>query len=355
MILPQFILSVEKHWQKNLPFVLFSQPNDNRVTAYLQQDAVAYSTKDFSEESFVFAPFDYKEEALCILKDTATVLESNIAVQFTTQKTITLNSDPVEEQRYKDFIQNIIDSISTKSVVKVVASRRKAVSIPNINFELLVNELLNTNLSAFRYIWYHPNTGLWCGATPEVLFSCDGISFSTMALAATQKNIENKTPVWSYKEQFEQQLVTDSIVTNLQRLTSVLKTSRPKSHVAGSLVHLKTDIQGVLKNGRSTIPNIASVLHPTPAVCGSPTKLAKSILLKNEGYDREYYTGFLGTVNGKKKLASLFVNLRCMKIQDTTAYIYVGGGIIQGSEPEAEWEETENKMATMLSVIAPMV
>ena len=355
MKLPKLVETVYAHWQKELPFVLFSEPNSKQVTAYLQTNDDQCFTNDFNEESFVFAPFEYKEKALCIIKDSATILQSTINGYITSSKDVKLDANPSEEERYKHFVQKIINNIEHKKVIKVVASRRKTVDLKNFNFEILFNELLTSDFSAFRYIWYHPTTGLWCGATPEILFTCDGISFSTMALAGTQKNVENQIPEWTYKEQFEQQLVTDTIVTNLQRLTSVLKTSRPKTHVAGSLIHLKTDIKGVLKNGRSTIPNIAAVLHPTPAVCGTPTKVAKEMLLENEGYNREFYTGFLGLVNGKEKLASVFVNLRCMKIIGSEAFIYVGGGIIQGSEPQAEWEETENKMATMLKVLSPML
>jgi isochorismate synthase len=131
--------------------------------------------------------------------------------------------------------------------------------------------------------------------------------------------------------------------------------SSPKTQKAGSLYHIKTQIKGVFDNKQTTLAQITSVLHPTPAVCGSPRDTAFSIIQQLEGYDREFYTGFLGPLDTKINTAQIYVNLRCMKISPTKATLFVGGGITLDSNPEQEWQETKNKMATMLSVLAPMV
>tara|TARA_R110002050_G_scaffold282950_1_gene431081 strand:- start:217 stop:594 length:378 start_codon:yes stop_codon:yes gene_type:complete len=122
---------------------------------------------------------------------------------------------------------------------------------------------------------------------------------------------------------------------------------------------------------KNNINPIVKALHPTPAVCGLPKKTTKEFILKNENYNRAYYTGFLGELNFKeetsrsgnqrnkenqvyktiKNTTSLYVNLRCMQLEDTKAYIYVGGGITQDSDPNKEWEETVAKSNTMLSVV----
>ena len=77
--------------------------------------------------------------------------------------------------------------------------------------------------------------------------------------------------------------------------------------------------------------------------------------MENEGYDREYYTGFLGPIMENGASASLLVNLRCMKIVGNTARLFVGGGITLDSQPNEEWLETQNKMQTMLQVLKPML
>jgi isochorismate synthase len=84
-----------------------------------------------------------------------------------------------------------------------------------------------------------------------------------------------------------------------------------------------------------------------------PQEKAKQFILKNEPYNREFYTGYLGEINNQKK-SWLFVNLRCMQIYYQNFKIYVGGGITKDSKAEKEWEETELKSRTLLSVIEKM-
>jgi isochorismate synthase len=95
---------------------------------------------------------------------------------------------------------------------------------------------------------------------------------------------------------------------------------------------------------------LIDALHPTPAVCGLPKESAKEFILENEGYDRSFYTGFLGELSVENR-SNLFVNLRCMQVKDATYYIYIGGGITSASVPEKEWEETVAKSKVMLRVL----
>ncbi len=136
-------------------------------------------------------------------------------------------------------------------------------------------------------------------------------------------------------------------------------------------MHLKTHISGRINSDESRIKKIIETLHPTPAVCGMPKEIAQKFILENEHYKREFYTGFLGELNVKKavsrnsnrrnvennayasikRVSNLFVNLRCMQIQNQEAIIYIGGGITNDSNPNAEWEETVAKSVTMKKVL----
>ena len=85
-----------------------------------------------------------------------------------------------------------------------------------------------------------------------------------------------------------------------------------------------------------------------------PLEPSKDFILKNENYNREFYTGFLGELNlhnEDNKTSELFVNLRCMKINNNTATIFVGGGITKDSNPKKEWEETVAKTNTMKNIL----
>jgi isochorismate synthase len=193
------------------------------------------------------------------------------------------------------------------------------------------------------------------GSTPERLLKANTNTFYTMSLAGPQKIQSDKEVVWEKKEMEEQQFVTDFILNNLKDLTSEVSVSSPYTAKAGTLAHIKTDIEGVI-NDNSSLKEVVSVLHPTPAVCGLPKEVSKNFILEHEGYDREYYTGFLGELNkegfNKEELKSdLYVNLRCMKIKDNQAHLYVGCGITKDSIPEKEWEESVNKSMTMKKVL----
>ena len=105
----------------------------------------------------------------------------------------------------------------------------------------------------------------------------------------------------------------------------------------------------------SDLDKIITSLHPTPAVCGLPKEEAKRFIIENEGYDRDFYTGFVGELNcdftNLKRNTDLFVNLRCMKIDDDIANIFVGCGITKDSIPEKEYLESVNKSFTMKRIV----
>jgi isochorismate synthase len=224
---------------------------------------------------------------------------------------------------------------------------RKIVLNEQIAIVETFQNLISTYPAAFRYLFFHPKIGLWMGATPEQLVKINQNQFETVALAGTQLYSENV--IWAIKEIEEQQFVTDYIITKVKDKVNNLIVSDAKIVKAGNLAHLKSFISGEL------IPDfqandLIKALHPTPAVCGLPKEQAIDFILKNEGYNRKYYAGFLGEYN-KDNQTDLFVNLRCLEVENDVVNIYVGCGITKDSNPEKEFIETENKSMTMRNVL----
>src|SRR5690606_11642362 len=126
----------------------------------------------------------------------------------------------------------------------------------------------------------------------------------------------------------------------------------PKTIVAGSLMHLRSDFHVDMK--ATNFPQLGSVmlqwLHPTSAVCGMPLENALAFLLANEGYNREFYAGYLGPVNHNGNI-DIYVNLRCCQISERVAVFYSGAGVTVDSVPEKEWEETEIKLNNLIHVL----
>lgn len=362
---------ISLHHEKELPFVAYRKPNETQVQVFLQKTNRAFYTHSFSEEGFVFAPFDLSENTLFIPKQEADVLQTEIQKkdpQANSAQNL-IKGDEANREAHLRLVEKGVNAIKQGKLKKVVLSRQQEVSFLGKNPAAIFQQLLANYPTAFVYCWYHPKTGCWLGATPETLVSIENKQLKTMALAGTQTYDGTTNVAWGEKEKEEQRWVTDSITADLQGLVERLHTSPVKTIKAGNLLHLQTDISGVID--QTPQEEIIRNLHPTPAVCGFPKKEAKDFILKEEGYDRSFYTGFLGEMNLKKKTyrssrkrnqenrafaaikthTHLFVNLRCMKVENDKAQLFIGGGITVDSVPQDEWQETVNKAQTMLKVL----
>ena len=124
---------------------------------------------------------------------------------------------------------------------------------------------------------------------------------------------------------------------------------RSRAGIEPIIGHLKTDFRFSLKDNKG-LGDLLKVLHPTPAVCGLPKEEAYRFILQNEGYDRRYYSGFIGWLDPEGR-TDIYVNLRCMHIEDEQLTLYAGGGLLASSELNDEWLETEKKLQTIKRLI----
>jgi len=198
-----------------------------------------------------------------------------------------------------------------------------------------------------------PEVGCWIGATPEPLLLIEDGKVKTVSLAGTQLATGNDIDAysWSGKEIEEQGIVTGFVEKTLQSLQIKDYTQKgPANYQAANLIHLKTSFEFNETDLGSRLPDFLKALHPTPSVGGLPKEAARTFILEHENYNRAYYTGFLGPVHMEGN-TRLFVNLRCLQLFDTNFTLYSGAGITASSVAEREWEETDNKMLTMLNVM----
>ena len=366
-----FFNYILEQYEKDLPFVVYSKPNTFEVKAILQKDTTLYKIDNYEESGFVFSPFDVRKNCILIpysMSRTLVTLD-DIEVEEDIPVTIETIND---KEHHINLITKGINIIEKDGLQKVVLSRKETITLSNkVNPIQLFKRLLNIHNSAFVYCWYHPSVGMWIGATPETLLEVEHDRLSTMALAGTQDYLGTLNVVWEDKEKQEQQLVTDYVVDNLKPHLNDLECSEVKTVKAGRLLHLRTDISGRIKASSNNLQKLIFTMHPTPAICGLPKVDAMQFILDNEHYNREFYTGFLGELNKETKIkprtglrnientaygfnkrsTHLFVNLRCMQLQDTKAILYIGGGITKDSNPENEWLETEKKAETIKSVL----
>jgi isochorismate synthase len=261
------------------------------------------------------------------------------------------------ETEYTNLVRQAVDFIRETGIAKVVVSRTSRQPLPS-GFDA-VDALLELTVrypTAFVSLVAIPGIGTWLGASPEVLLTLDDQVLTTMALAGTQRRPEDRplsAVQWGNKERAEQEMVSDYVRDFFGRAgTTNLEEEGPRTVAAANVVHLQTLFRVQLpEHERLALANrVLDELHPTSAVCGMPKHQALHFILNHEGYDRRFYSGFLGPVHMDGS-SSLFVNLRCMELDEGFANLYVGGGITADSDPASEWRETEMKAETMLSVL----
>ena len=251
-----------------------------------------------------------------------------------------------EKKDYLKKVNSVISDINKGYFEKVVISKIKRIEKKeNFTLKNVFKKLCDLYSNAFVYCISSEDTGTWIGASPELLLRKRKNLISTVSLAGTR--IEDVD--WTEKERKEQQVVTDYIRNKISPFASSIEISEPYDLDTGSVIHLKSDIKAELKSENSLV-NLIKKIHPTPAICGIPTKESKVRIEELESHKRNLYTGFIGPIELNTH-SSLFVNLRCMQIHRKTLSLYLGGGIMRNSDPESEWIETENKAKTLLEAL----
>jgi isochorismate synthase EntC len=155
----------------------------------------------------------------------------------------------------------------------------------------------------------------------------------------------------SAKERAEHRLVVDDVRA---KLTAV---GRDPADVRGpdvvrlsTVAHLATTVRCRLDDPAMSALDVALLLHPTPAVAGVPVSAALAAIAELEGFDRGYYAGPVGWVDTRGD-GDFAIALRSATLDGSRARLVAGAGIVAGSDPEAEWDETEAKLAAMRSAL----
>ena len=335
-----FFEDIEHHFQNKLPFVVFRLPNQTKLTAFLD-----FGTFEKSNKTFIVSPFD---SSMYFSIHSHKILDVDFSSEIAT-----LTAEEVEwldlENKHNDhtnLIRKALSSIQESPLKKVVLATslqyNAAINSPLSYFKRILAQYTDT----FNYLLFHPDCGVWMGATPERLITMSGHRLQTMALAGTRPYGSSQ---WGNKEKEEQEFVVREIVNTLRQYTPSdrIEYFDAETIRAGHLEHLRTTITAEL----SISPiDAAQALHPTPAVGGVPKQIALDFIGRYEQLNRLLYSGFLGVVSPDQ--TNLYVNLRCMSIQENMATVYVGGGITEKSDPQHEWQEVLQKANTMGRILA---
>ncbi|MBU1494297.1 MAG: isochorismate synthase [Actinobacteria bacterium] len=267
----------------------------------------------------------------------------------------TVSSHPAVEE-WREAVAEAAAAAAAGSVEKVVLARTVRVTLgsPISAFDLVA--LLRDRYPESRVYGWQSGDSTFIGASPELLVSRHGTRVTTVALAGsaarsaspeTDRRLADAL-LASEKDRTEQAIVVDEIARRLEPLTEMLDV--PEAPVVdryATVQHLATPIVG---RTRATVLELAEALHPTPAVGGHPSPDAIAFQSKLEQIDRGWYAGGIGWADagGDGEIA---VALRCALIRGERAVLYAGNGIVVGSDPDAEVEETRLKLRPLLALL----
>jgi menaquinone-specific isochorismate synthase len=190
------------------------------------------------------------------------------------------------------------------------------------------------------------------GATPELLVARHGEQVIARPMAGTAvAGADPEELGTSDKQTWEHRLVVAAILDVLRpRCERLDAPAQPEIDEFADVAHLATPIHGTLRDPAPNALELARALHPTPAVAGTPTRAALAAITRLEPHSRGRYAGPVGWVDGRGD-GEWAVALRCAAVDGKHAVLYSGAGIVAGSDPDAEWAETEAKLDPMLRAL----
>jgi isochorismate synthase len=201
--------------------------------------------------------------------------------------------------------------------------------------------------------------GVLVGASPELLISRQGSEVRANPLAGSAPRSGDKDEdranadalAASAKNREEHAIVVEAIVAALQPLCATLTWDRePVLLETANVWHLSTRFRGRLAEPAPSALDLALALHPTPAVAGAPTDVALAAIGQLEGFARASYAGPVGWVDAEGN-GVWAIALRCALLSADRATLYAGAGIVGGSVPEDEVDETDRKFRAFLDAL----
>jgi isochorismate synthase len=262
---------------------------------------------------------------------------------------------PDEDATWRPLVESALAAIHGGAFHKLVVARRSLVT-KSISVPASLRRLRRENSESTTFAFAR-GASTFLGASPERLIFLDGNRFSTEALAGTiarsnDDDAQKKKLLASEKDRHEHRVVVDGIKTALVPFSSGLDVAgEPSVRTLGRVHHLATPIIGRLDQDVHVLSLVAA-LHPTPAVSGLPQRAASDWIRKHENFERGWYAAPVGWFDDRGD-GTFAVAIRSALVDENRAWVFAGAGIVDGSEPGAEFLETQLKQKTVLAALAP--
>lgn len=304
---------------------------------------------DPAEASCLYVPGRYERGNRIAPEEQTTETNSVIAVQST----------PAAAE-FKASVSSALDAFAQGKLAKVVLSRKLILTLHKpADPERVLARLMAQNPHAFHFSLPLGQGRRLLGASPELLLRVSGGEVFTHPLAGSARRASEPVQdeavardlLASRKDQHEHKLVIDEIRRVLTpHCRELAIPQKPTLMSTDTLWHLGTPIAGQLHGSDASVLSLACQLHPTPALCGYPTDLARQFIREQEPFRRALFSGIVGWCDSQGN-GEWAVVIRCGVLDGHQVELFAGAGIVAGSDPAMEWAETGTKLGTMLKAL----
>ncbi|SER16078.1 isochorismate synthase [Microlunatus flavus] len=260
-------------------------------------------------------------------------------------------------EQWRAAVSRAVGSITAGQLDKVVLARDLvARADADLDPRWLVGRLSET----YPRCWTYLVDGI-VGATPEMLVRLEaGLATSRVLAGTIQRTGDGRTDLAradaltrSSKDLEEHEYAVASVAAALEPFCSALNVPEtPYVLELPNVLHLASDVTAAVAPGVTSL-SLAAALHPSAAVCGTPTDVARGLIAELEHLDRARYAGPVGWTDASGA-GEWAIALRCGILDETdprTIRLFAGCGIVAGSDPDAEWAEAQAKLAPMIGAL----
>jgi menaquinone-specific isochorismate synthase len=249
---------------------------------------------------------------------------------------------------YAGAVSQALEQIAAGALDKVVLARRIRVEAEKPYRIAPVLAGFGRNERAVRFAFGRDGS-FFAGATPELLVARAGAEVRSAALAGSARPEAASELFGSAKDRAEHGHVARFVKSTLERFANQVSVSDHQLSLLSHVAHLITPIAAQLARPVHVL-ELAGALHPTPAVGGVPQDLARDFIRAVEKEPRGWYAGPVGWFDAEGD-GELFVALRSARFEGELCDLFVGAGIVSGSDPQAEVRETELKAKTVMTAL----
>ena len=271
----------------------------------------------------------------------------------------TPGTDSKEYFQWIDKIKKAKSAIEDGQFEKVVFARQLSIKLDQkIKDTHILNRLRFQYPDCYSFLIRQNGESSFIGCTPERLASFNSKFVLTEGLAgstsrgktASEDAILEYNLLHSSKDLHEHEIVLDAIEENLGHYSDEVQHPKaPQIKKLSNVQHLYTPITAKIKKGVSRT-EVLKTLHPTPAVGGFPKEKAVEFIKEHEDFNRGWYAAPIGWINAHGN-GEFIVAIRSGLIKNHEVRFFAGCGIVEDSDPEKEWEETNLKFIPMLSAL----